>query len=127
MCYRELTRATAGRDRTGVVSGLLLTLANASSDVVSLDYMLSRIGTEPVRKALLEFAMAGTNTGSVDQPGFYNICQLREESWDAFVQGVQREYGGFERFVTDKLGFSSEDLAKIKINLIEPEMDGLMK
>ncbi|KAI0134059.1 protein-tyrosine phosphatase-like protein [Xylariales sp. AK1849] len=112
-----LVHCTAGRDRTGVISGLLLTLAGASPDVISLDYMLSRIGTEPVRTMLLAFAMAGTKAQSVEQPGFYNLCSLREESWNAFIGGVQKKYGGFEQFVADKLGFSNEDLAKIKKNL----------
>ncbi|KAH8204693.1 hypothetical protein TruAng_001168 [Truncatella angustata] len=110
---------TAGRDRTGVISGLLMALAGASADAISLDYMLSRIGTEPVRQLLLKFAMAGANAQSTEEPGFYNLCQLREESWNAFVQGVQRDYGGFDQFVTNVLGFSQKDLAKIRNNLTE--------
>ncbi|KAI0386853.1 protein-tyrosine phosphatase-like protein [Hypomontagnella monticulosa] len=112
-----LVHCTAGRDRTGVLSGLLLTLAGASPDVVVLDYMLSRIGTEPVRMMLLDFAVAGTGAKSQEQPGFYNLINLRASCWKAFVDGVQKEYGGFEQFITDKLGFSKDDLAKIKANL----------
>ncbi|KAK8056931.1 Tyrosine-protein phosphatase [Apiospora rasikravindrae] len=105
---------TAGRDRTGVISGLLLALAGASPDTITLDYLLSRIGTEPVRKQLIAFAMAGTHAKSEDQPGFLNLCSLTAASWNAFVNGVQRDYGGFEKFVTDKLGFPAEDVATIK-------------
>ncbi|KAI1211618.1 protein-tyrosine phosphatase-like protein [Annulohypoxylon truncatum] len=112
-----LVHCTAGRDRTGVLAGLLLTLAGAPQEVVVLDYLLSRIGTEPVRLMLLDFAMKGTNAKSHDQPGFYNLINLRASNWAAFVEGVQKEYGGFEKFITDKLGFSSDDLAKIKTNL----------
>ncbi|KAK8089742.1 hypothetical protein PG997_004703 [Apiospora hydei] len=108
---------TAGRDRTGVISGLLLTLAGASPDTVTLDYLLSRIGTEPVRKQLIAFAMVGTHVKSEDQPGFLNLCSLTAASWDAFVNGVQRDYGGFEKFVTEKLRFSAEDVITIKKNL----------
>ncbi|KAI1840813.1 hypothetical protein JX265_006945 [Neoarthrinium moseri] len=112
-----LVHCTAGRDRTGVISGLLLALAGASPDVVTFDYLLSRIGTEPVRQFLLGVAMAGTKAQSEEQPGFYNLCSLKAESWAAFVKGVQRDYGGFAQFVTEQLGFSEEDLAKIKSNL----------
>ncbi|KAI1468143.1 protein-tyrosine phosphatase-like protein [Daldinia caldariorum] len=112
-----LVHCTAGRDRTGVLSGLLLALAGASQDTIILDYMLSRIGTEPVRSMLLEFAVAGSHAESREQPGFHNLVNLRASSWNAFVDGVQEEYGGFEKFVTDKLGFSNDDLAKIKANL----------
>ncbi|KAI1440560.1 protein-tyrosine phosphatase-like protein [Annulohypoxylon stygium] len=112
-----LVHCTAGRDRTGVLAGLLLTLAGAPPEVVVLDYLLSRIGTEPVRLMLLDFAMKGTHAKSHDQPGFYNLINLKASNWSAFVDGVQKEYGGFEKFITEKLGFTNDDLAKIKANL----------
>lgn len=100
-----------------MISGLLQTLAGTPSDAVSLDYLLSRVGTEPVRPMLLAFARAGTNAESNESPGFYNLCSLRDECWAAFGGGVQREYGGFEQFVTRALGFSDNDLARIQANL----------
>ncbi|KAI1380663.1 protein-tyrosine phosphatase-like protein [Hypoxylon crocopeplum] len=112
-----LVHCTAGRDRTGVFAGLLLTLAGASPEAITLDYLLSRIGTEPVRLMLLQFAIAGTKASSQEQPGFYNLVSLRASSWNAFIDGVKKEYGGFEQFITDKLGFSKDDIAKIKANL----------
>ncbi|KAI1271113.1 protein-tyrosine phosphatase-like protein [Xylaria sp. FL0933] len=112
-----LVHCTAGRDRTGVFGGLLLALAGASEDVIATDWQLSRIGTEPVRTMLLEFARNGTDAYSEDQPGFYNLVSLRKSCWRAFVKGLEKQYGGFENFVMDKLGFSQDDLAKIKKNL----------
>lgn len=100
-----------------MISGLLLALAGASPDTITLDYLLSRIGTEPVRKHLIAFAMAGSHAKSQDQPGFLNLCSLTAASWNAFVNGVQRDYGGFEKFVTDELGFSADDVTTIKKNL----------
>lgn len=52
-------------------------------------------------------------------PGFYNLVSLKASCWDAFVDAVQKEYGGFEGYVTKVLGFSEEDLARIKKNLVE--------
>ncbi|KAH9906743.1 protein-tyrosine phosphatase-like protein [Xylariomycetidae sp. FL2044] len=112
-----LVHCTAGRDRTGVFAGLLMKIAGASDDVIVLDWLLSRIGTEPVRQKLLQFAMEGTFAKSTDQPGFHNLCNLRASCWKAFVDGVQEEYGGFDKFITEKLGFSTEDVAKIRRNL----------
>ncbi|KAI3318011.1 protein-tyrosine phosphatase-like protein [Xylariaceae sp. AK1471] len=112
-----LVHCTAGRDRTGVFGGLLLSLAGASEDAITTDWLLSRIGTEPVREMLLAFARNGTDAYSEDQAGFYNLVSLRRSCWQAFVKGLEREYGGFEKFVTDKLGFSQDDLTKIKKNL----------
>ncbi|KAH7031059.1 protein-tyrosine phosphatase-like protein [Microdochium trichocladiopsis] len=94
-----LVHCTAGRDRTGVFGGLLLTLAGASEETVTLDYLLSRVGTEPVRLMLLH---------------------LRASSWKAFTDGVQKKYGGFVQFAKQELGFSEEDLATIKKNATSP-------
>lgn len=96
---------------------MLLTLAGAPHDVVTSDYILSRIGYEPVRAQLLAFAMAGSAAKSQDQPGFANLCNLTEASWSGFVQAVGSSLGGFEKFVTGKLGFSAEDVPMIKTHL----------
>ncbi|SPQ22116.1 12fb2916-9243-4fd9-b33b-56a64b7f9621 [Thermothielavioides terrestris] len=113
-----LFHCTAGRDRTGVVAGLLLTLAGASRETVALDFILSRIGTEPAREQLLAFALHGSRAASVETPGFHNMLSLRISCWEAFVKAVETEYGGFEGYVTKTLGFSEEDLAKIRDNLV---------
>ncbi|KAI1487961.1 protein-tyrosine phosphatase-like protein [Biscogniauxia mediterranea] len=115
-----LVHCTAGRDRTGVLAGLLLALAGASEDVIILDWLLSRIGTEPVRQMLLQFALLGSDASSQDQPGFYNLTSLRRSCWETYAAALQKRYGGPEKFVTDQLGFSQEDLAKIKQNLRNP-------
>ncbi|KAL2020950.1 hypothetical protein VTK56DRAFT_7837 [Thermocarpiscus australiensis] len=112
-----LFHCTAGRDRTGVVAGLLLTLAGASPETVVLDFLLSRIGTEPASEQLLAFALKGSSAESTDAPGFRNLCNLKASCWDAFVKAVEREYGGFEGYVKGTLKFSDEDLVKIKDNL----------
>ncbi|KAJ9141679.1 Tyrosine-protein phosphatase [Pleurostoma richardsiae] len=114
-----LFHCTAGRDRTGVLAGMLMTLAGEDPDVVALDYILSRVGTEPAREQLLAFARhgAGIVGDDVEVPGFYNLASLKEPCWRAFLQGLEAEYGGFEGYVTGKLGFSEEDLGKIKANL----------
>lgn len=108
---------TAGRDRTGVVAGLLQSLAGTAPDDVILDFMLSRLGTEPAREKLLEFAMASVGTEDMEAPGFYNVASLRPSSWNAFLEGLHEQYGGWEGYVMEGLGFSVEDLEKIKKNL----------
>ncbi|KAL0942245.1 uncharacterized protein CTRU02_200131 [Colletotrichum truncatum] len=113
-----LFHCTAGRDRTGVLAGILQSLAGTKPDDVRFDYMLSRIGTEPARERLLKYALLGTALAAEDDhPGFYNMCSLRRSCWDAFVAGVEEEYGGWESYVTKTLGFSNEDLEKIKDHL----------
>lgn len=122
-----LFHCTAGRDRTGVLAGMLETLAGYDEETVQADYLLSRIGIEVAREQLLGFAKKysqgvasnGSSEAGFDVPGFHNLVSLRVTCWNAFVEAVGREYGGFEGYVTKVLGFSDEDLVKIKKNLVE--------
>jgi len=66
---------------------------------------------------LIAFAKHGTDASDQHQLGFYNLINLKKTCWRAFVKGLEREYGGFEKFVTNKLGFSADDIAKIRKNL----------
>ncbi|ERS96662.1 hypothetical protein HMPREF1624_06871 [Sporothrix schenckii ATCC 58251] len=127
-----LFHCTAGRDRTGVLAALLLTLAGAAPDTIALDYMLSRIGSEPVRDELEKFARMGAGVPerkpddspeaiaaavAATPPGFLNLINLRVVCWNAFLEALDKEHGGFEGYVTKTLGFSDGDVATIKKNL----------
>lgn len=79
--------------------------------------MLSRIGTEPAREKLMHYAMSTLGIKDPETPGFYNLVSLRPEFWKRFQEGLEEEFGGWEGYVTKGLGFSTEDLEKIKGNL----------
>ncbi|KAK3956100.1 protein-tyrosine phosphatase-like protein [Pseudoneurospora amorphoporcata] len=108
-----LFHCTAGRDRTGVVAGLLLSLAGVSEEDVEMDWMLSRIGTEMAREQLLGFAMKGAGVNSMESAGFGNLVSLRRECWAAFVREVKRVYGGWEGYVRGELGLGVGEVERI--------------
>ncbi|KDN68567.1 hypothetical protein CSUB01_06277 [Colletotrichum sublineola] len=108
--------STCAIDLTNTFCSTVQSLAGANPEDVRFDYMLSRIGTEPVREMLLSYARISAGV-TFDHPGFYNMCSLRASCWDAFVAGVHEEHGGWGGYVTKTLGFSSDDLAIIRSNL----------
>ncbi|KAM0429381.1 hypothetical protein ACHAPT_006599 [Fusarium lateritium] len=112
-----LFHCTAGRDRTGVVAGMLQSLAGTGQDDVIFDYMLSRIGTEQARDRLVVFIKTALGVDDPETPGFWNMASLRPTFWEAFVEGIDAEYGGWDGYVTKALGFSADDLETIKVNL----------
>ncbi|RSM10436.1 hypothetical protein CEP52_003597 [Fusarium oligoseptatum] len=112
-----LFHCTAGRDRTGVVAGLLQTLAGTEQPDVIFDYMLSRIGTEQARDRLVVFIKTALGVDDPETPGFWNMASLRPSFWKALVEGVDAEFGGWDGYVTGALGFSADDLETIKKNL----------
>lgn len=48
-----LTFWLAGKDRTGVLAGLIHSLAGSSLEIITHDNLLTRIGIEPVREFLI--------------------------------------------------------------------------
>lgn len=80
--------------------------------------MLSRIGTEPARDTLVKYALGTLGITDPETPGFYNLVSLRPQFWDAFLEGLQESFGGWDGYVTKGLGFSEEDLAKVRANLL---------
>ncbi|GMK57452.1 hypothetical protein CspeluHIS016_0402860 [Cutaneotrichosporon spelunceum] len=113
-----LFHCTAGRDRTGIVAGLLHDLAGTAHKDVVYDYMLTRVGLEPGRAQLEARILAHWKIADAqNEPGWSNFASLRPTSWCAFVDGVQETYGGFEGYVTRHLGFSEEDVGTIRRHL----------
>lgn len=89
-----LFHCTAGKDRTGWVAAVLLTLLGVDRNTVTEDYLLSNHyrGAEP-----------GDLLGGVDA------------SWlDAAFDQATASYGGFDRYVSDALGLSAADIAVLR-------------
>lgn len=89
-----LFHCTAGKDRTGWVAAVLLTLLGVDRDTVTEDYLLSNHyrGAQP-----------GDLLGGVDK------------SWlDAAFEQTTKSYGGFDRYVSDGLGLSAADIAALR-------------
>lgn len=111
---------SAGRDRTGVVAGLLLHLAGTPSNHIVFDYMLSRIGIEPARDEFMRMAMSRVLVYPelLDQ-SFTNLVSLKAEFWEGFLEELEERFGGWEGYVTkpEGLGFTLMDLETIKMNL----------
>jgi hypothetical protein len=82
-----------------------------------LDFLLSRVGTEPAREQLMQFALKGSGAYSFDDPGFQNMAELREKCWDAFVAEAGKKYGGFWGYAVTELELGEDGVKKIRENL----------
>lgn len=65
-----LFHCQAGKDRTGVLAALILSLAGVPAEVISHDYTLTRIGLEPARDSLLR--IVSTQPSERFAPGSVN-------------------------------------------------------
>jgi protein-tyrosine phosphatase len=106
---------SAGKDRTGALSGLVLGLLGVADHDIATDYEL----TDPLAEAILERAR-------VDVPG-------REGGWDdlppeargapawvmeSMLSNLRREHGSLEAFV-DELGVDAHVVDRLRQELLE--------
>jgi protein-tyrosine phosphatase len=108
-----LYHCTAGQDRTGTFSALLLTMLGVPRETVMQDYLLSneyvatpaRVNAMVARGATREAAIA---TIGVDRAYL-----------DLMFTAIDKEYGSFEAYRRQALGISDADLAALKSKLLE--------
>jgi hypothetical protein len=114
----------AGKDRTGVFTALLLSLAGAERQVIAYDYELTRIGIEPRREELTRMLVAWNEEWTMESPGMSEFTQVKGEFILGFLDAVEEKYGGVEAYTRDELGFSAEDVGKIKRVLTGERVEG---
>jgi hypothetical protein len=78
--------------------------------------MLSRIELERDKEQLTALLMRGLPDG-METPGILNVAELRPVYCQAMEDAVTAEWGGWDGFLTRHLGFSAEDVERIKANL----------
>ena len=110
-------------------------LAGASTDAISADYALTRIGRAPMRPVILSrlareplFASDPTAAHNMLSSRCVRPCPLvladqlgREETMQAFVKMLGERYGGVKEYVRRTCGLTDQDIAIIRQNLLTPK------
>ncbi|MGN0287376.1 MAG: tyrosine-protein phosphatase [Atopobiaceae bacterium] len=104
-----LFHCAAGMDRTGVVSMLLLGLAQVDRQVIVADYGYSFGPSADVQRVAL-----GADTTGVDE-SLVTLCQLMGTVYDRVVQA----YGSVEDYLLE-CGCSRPALERVRRHLVEP-------
>lgn len=116
--YRSIAQAprgvlfhcSAGKDRTGVVSAILLLLADVGDRDIIENYMMTK------EYNVKRFALARRNHPDVD----INIIIPREEFILRFLQLFREKYGDAENYMRS-IGVLPEEIQKIRGKLLDTE------
>ncbi|KAL1864013.1 hypothetical protein Daus18300_007978 [Diaporthe australafricana] len=112
-----LTHCTAGKDRTGVLCALVLSLCGVPDDVVAHEYSLTDLGLGHRRA---EFVASLTQSGPLkgDTAGAERMVGSRAEAMLGTLALIRREYGGVEEFVRGPCGLSAEEVEAVRRNMV---------
>lgn len=98
-----IINCTAGKDRTGIVSYMLLTLAGVDKEEIKKDYLLSN--------ACIEENLPKVREAKPNFPSFLGFA--KEEYLDGFLLEFYKEYKSVEDYLLS-LGITNEEINIIK-------------
>lgn len=101
-----LYHCTAGKDRTGVISALLLLLAGVYKTDILADYQISQVYLGPI---LQQFCKSNKN---VD----INIITPKIEYMEKFLDMFQRKYNSIEEYFS-QIGLTETEVLQLKTKL----------
>jgi hypothetical protein len=107
-----LVHCAAGKDRTGTVVALALTLAGVEREAVVADYVASSERVEGVVARLLASSTYADNLRG--RPISSHLS--RPEAMTTFLDHLEQKYGGVEAVLT-RMGWTDEDTAQLRAKL----------
>jgi len=104
----------AGKDRTGIVSALLLNLMGVPEEMISADYAESQIRLWPLYEKTL------AESGAKDDEDFWLKPTATAEMMDTMIDHINTRYDGIVKYLLGS-GLSFEEMDRIKRRLLECE------
>lgn len=109
-----VVHCAAGKDRTGLVTALALTVAGADSEVIGADYALTADRLVPYLEAEL------VKVEDEQQRQFYrDNASMPAEFMTGAVAHLDETYGGVEAYLRSG-GMSDEQLTALRELLVDP-------
>lgn len=119
-----LIHCTAGKDRTGAVSAMLLLLLGASKETLYRDYLRSNdvLEAQVDRFRKLSGALSGMPPAIAAMPldTIRILLGVERGFLDAAFAAIDERYGSFEEFTAAGLQISAGEIAQLRAALLEP-------
>lgn len=112
-----LFHCMAGKDRTGAVAALILSVLGVSREDIHNDYLYTN---ETLEQMNANFEEIGYNDlPNIDQDVIDSIMEARIEYIEAFLNELEMQYGSAEVYCKEVLGLSTDDIDVLKSHLLE--------
>ncbi|HEY0071229.1 MAG TPA: tyrosine-protein phosphatase [Chloroflexia bacterium] len=110
-----LVHCHGGKDRTGIVVALLLSLVGVPRETIAEDYAISEARLEPAHSEWLE-EQAKLHGHPVERPHW---MYSRPEKMAGLLAYLDQHYGGVEGYL-EACGVTQDEMAQIRKHLIAP-------
>ncbi|KAI9691406.1 MAG: hypothetical protein M1820_009678 [Bogoriella megaspora] len=107
-----------GKDRTGVLSALLLKLAGATDEVVGREFALTEIGLGEWKQQMVDKLAAMGDRGLKKREAIERMLSAKEEDMLACLRILDQRFGGVEEYVKKYCSMTADDVDILKRNLV---------
>ncbi len=114
---------TAGKDRTGVLAALILSVLGVDRETIVYDYALSNHGFESNFNAFLEKGSSQLERFGVP-PREMEVLFAVDPAWIiCALDGIESEFGSVESYLLNEAGVSRENIEMLRKHLIVSGMN----
>lgn len=110
-----LVHCTAGKDRTGWASTLLLLAAGVDAEQVRAEYLAVNPAVRQAFAPLIERYVASGGSADLLAP----MLEVRPEYLAAAFEEVDREFGGFTGYLHDGLALDGDEIRELRTLLLD--------
>ena len=107
-----LYHCTAGKDRTGFATMLLLSALGVDDATIMANYLESNVWNQSFN----ERALAGAGNAGIDAAVVRPLLEVRESYLDAARAVIDEQYGGIDRYLRETL---QVDVARLRKNYLD--------
>jgi protein-tyrosine phosphatase len=114
---------SAGKDRTGVFSAILLTVLGVPRNVVIQDYLLTNrylLGPDSLGKTAADLQRLLNLPQAPDRTAVEAFMTARAETLESAFATIDKTHGSFANYVKNGLKLSDSAVAMLKDRLLEP-------
>lgn len=113
-----LFHCTAGKDRTGIIAGLLLNLAGVADDDIVHNYAISAhyLEGQPKDSAMNAQMMELIRQNPEIGRKMAGMAGTAPENMEMFLSALQRQYGGAEGYLKS-IGINDREINQLKVRL----------
>jgi protein-tyrosine phosphatase len=115
--YPIVYHCSAGKDRTGILSALTLSVLGVAEETIIADYTLSNLGFDHY---FAEFIAEGRlDRWQIPYEEFQAFFIVHPEWMRNLLTYLDKRYGSVENYLLQKAGLTQEELESIRENLLE--------
>jgi protein-tyrosine phosphatase len=119
-----LFHCRGGKDRTGMVSALVLHALGVTPEEILADFMLGSgdLTGKRVREDLAAIIEQETLESLTDE-ALFSLAGVRREWLDTLVTRIEERFGSVTGYLTDHVGIGERGIARLREMYLEPAED----